>query len=99
MKTGEEFVVPPDDVATRWNSTLLMLNVSLNIRDALNLVLKTVKPSIHCEYTRSFSHIPDFSLADESWNLLDELSDFLQVGFCIFLLLEKLSNCTFLAFL
>ena len=64
------------DVATRWNSTTMMLGRALQMREAINLLVI----SEHHNRPRSV-RLRRFQLSKVEWDLLDKLYPLLEVSF------------------
>ena len=64
------------DVATRWNSTAMMLGRALQMREAINLLVI----SEHHNRPRSV-RLRHFQLSKAEWDLLDKLYPLLEVSF------------------
>jgi hypothetical protein len=69
------------DVATRWNSTALMLGRAMKLREAINLLV------ISEQHNKPRSaRLKRFQLSKAEWDLLDKLFPLLEVSFQCLLL-------------
>jgi hypothetical protein len=67
-------------VATRWNSTVELLECTLQLREAINLLVIAE----HHNRPRS-ARLKHFQLTKPEWELLDKLFPLLEVGIVSFI--------------
>ena len=63
----------PRPVKTRWNSTVVAIMVSLEIRPALHLLTSTPKHKL-----------TNLALVDEEWTILSDLVSVLAVSYSVY---------------